>query len=347
MIVTMKSFSTAFAADRKALGLRQRQLAEALRVSQQAIARWETGQSAPRVPVYKRLVEFLQARCQESGIECQTASAPQPLNPALSAYIEDAIADQEAGIVRTDWKGRPTDPESLRRLLEMVKEQEPHWEKERFRDDLIDKVAALGAEWGEIPELRPAVLNAFGEVREEQDIKTAIEAKSLDEKWLIEWLSAMERQISEHIANRRFLSHSQRRERDGARLMEFLPAPLRNQVNVSVERGISKRTIDYFSNRVVAEIKVLHPYRPPSFSINSYASEVVDLLLAKTMSFGQEKEYLLLLIHNEPGQNSDLSLRMMPMVADCSALGIKALLLGSYRQAAFLISDLEGLNLAN
>jgi transcriptional regulator with XRE-family HTH domain len=337
----MKTFAKALEADRRALAIRQKTLAEMVGVSQQAIARWENGQSAPRVEPYKRLVKVLERECAGKGIESEVAKAKRPLSPNLEAVLEDALIDIAEGVPRVDWKGNPANPEAIRRVLEHVKRNKDKWRREEKKLALTAQVAGLAERWAEIPELRNHIVEVFGNELDEDTITQVIEHREYDENWLENWLKKMEPVLRDYLASRRFLSLAQRRQRDAELLREHLPAPLWTSINVSVERGISKRVIDYFSNQVVAEIKVLNPFRPPVFSINAYASEVVDLLLAKTMAFGHDKEYLLLLIHDDVSQHDDLSYRMMSMQADCSALGIRALLVKSYKQAAFLIRGLE------
>jgi len=55
--------------ERSALGLSQQEVADAISISQQAIARWETGSSYPRMSVLNRLCEFFENKCLETGNE--------------------------------------------------------------------------------------------------------------------------------------------------------------------------------------------------------------------------------------------------------------------------------------
>lgn len=64
-------FANQLLLERNTLGLNQQEVADAISISQQAVARWETGASYPRMGVLNRLCTFFEHKYLEIGNESQ------------------------------------------------------------------------------------------------------------------------------------------------------------------------------------------------------------------------------------------------------------------------------------
>jgi hypothetical protein len=209
-------------------------------------------------------------------------------------------------------------------------------------------LSKLARELSKYPSLIPMRDEAFGPVLTESAVKdwVAKHAGKFDYgKWAAKAHLALYREFCKDRgldANEpTTLSALHPQEEKDESFFKALPFFLQKNTKVPVDRGINRRIYDYFSNHVVAELKHLHLHRQPSFSINAYAPDVVSLMLAKTMSFGQPKEYFLFLIHHDLQQDADMSYRMIGLQHDCSSLGIRVLAVDSTKRAAAIIEEAE------
>jgi len=105
----MKNFAQTLKADRERLGWTQEQLAEALGVTQQAIARWEKGISFPRPARRHALLEVL-------GAQSQMAQSP-PRSEFLPAADFPAVAVTPASDMQTKMQERQAIYAALRKSL--------------------------------------------------------------------------------------------------------------------------------------------------------------------------------------------------------------------------------------
>jgi len=65
----LNKFAQQLLLERTTLGLNQQEVADAISISQQAVARWETGASYPRMAVLNRLCDFFEHKYLENGNE--------------------------------------------------------------------------------------------------------------------------------------------------------------------------------------------------------------------------------------------------------------------------------------
>jgi transcriptional regulator with XRE-family HTH domain len=75
METNINKFADQLLLERSSLGLNQQQIADAISISQQAIARWETGSSYPRLAVLNRLCDFIENKYLENGNESRLRNA--------------------------------------------------------------------------------------------------------------------------------------------------------------------------------------------------------------------------------------------------------------------------------
>lgn len=75
METNINKFADQLLLERSSLGLNQQQIADAISISQQAIARWETGASYPRLAVLNRLCDFIENKYLENGNESRLRNA--------------------------------------------------------------------------------------------------------------------------------------------------------------------------------------------------------------------------------------------------------------------------------
>lgn len=68
-------FANQLLLERNTLGLNQQEVADAISISQQAVARWENGVSYPRMGVLNRLCDFFEQKCLEIGNESNLRNA--------------------------------------------------------------------------------------------------------------------------------------------------------------------------------------------------------------------------------------------------------------------------------
>jgi transcriptional regulator with XRE-family HTH domain len=87
----MKTFAETLKSDRERLHMTQEQLAERLGVSQQAIARWEAGESFPRPQRRKLLLEVLGAQSQMAQSPPATAFLPAAEFPPGQVTVTTAM----------------------------------------------------------------------------------------------------------------------------------------------------------------------------------------------------------------------------------------------------------------
>lgn len=338
----MNKFAQALVWDRETLGLTQTQLAEAIDISQQAIARWEGGQSFPRKAAYNKLIDYLTVRSEQMGRNCLTREAPSPQPGMLTEKIHDFLEEQEYG------DGPKATPEHIKAItdfldvLNKVKDEtNPNIEFNLVENDILHFIEQMV----EIPELKDRVTSTFGSNPNEKSVELWL--KEQDSRSLKQWVNETRELLIKHhgfdskiIESNRFEKYNHP-DRIRKELEVNLHAAFRKSIDVMVQRGINSKQYDYFSQNVVAEFKMLHPYRPPSFNINQYAPAVVSLMLAKTMSFGQNKTYYLFLLHSNLTDADDLAVRMQSLQLDCSSLGIHVLLVKSIKQASTAIQAAE------
>jgi transcriptional regulator with XRE-family HTH domain len=341
----MNEFAKALSWDRELLGLTQAELAAAINISQQAIARWEGGQSSPRKAAWDRLIKFMDIECSKKGKESLTVKAPLPLPGLLTERLTDFIEKQE------EQDGPKASPERIAataKFLESIQKykegyaQQLKEEVEQKTTDILSSDAWYHAkELNAIPELRYLATQQFGE-----DISQEIVSQWIlktEEETVRQWINNSRETLITYYRDKKETMHHLYYDRlsypDRLRkeLTENLHAAFHQNIDVMVQRGINSRRYDYFSKNVVAEFKILHPHRPPSFNINQYAPNVVSLMLAKTMSFGQDKVYYLLIMHHDISEHDVMSVRMQSLQLDCSSLGIHALLVKDMKQAAAAI----------
>lgn len=332
----MNKFAQALIWDREKLGLTQSQLAEAIDISQQAIARWEGGQSFPRKGAYNKLISFLTARSEQLGKECLTKDAPMPLPGLLSERLQEFLEDQEIS------DGPKATPERIKATTEFLDvlnktkaEANPNLEFELVENDVWFFVKEMRGIHGP---LRDHVLRVFGDDATETKVEKWI--KNTEPAKVKSWMDESRELLIAHYGTKRktaegvLFERYNHPDRIPKELRDNIHAAFWKNINVMVQRGINSKQYDYFSQNVVAEFKMLHPFRPPSFNINQYAPAVVSLMLAKTMSFGQHKTYYLFLLHNNQMEEDVMSVRMQSLQLDCSSLGIHVLLVRNIKQAA-------------
>jgi transcriptional regulator with XRE-family HTH domain len=96
--------------DRYSLGISQSDLAIALKISQQAVGRWETGRSFPRHAVLDRLKEFFKKELekigQESLVNTTVIDFPLPIKKTeLKIELRDYFAAKAMQVVKcSDYK---------------------------------------------------------------------------------------------------------------------------------------------------------------------------------------------------------------------------------------------------
>jgi transcriptional regulator with XRE-family HTH domain len=338
----MNKFAQALIWDRDTLGLTQSQLAEAIDISQQAIARWEGGQSFPRKAAYNKLINYLTARSEQMGKECRTKEAPMPLPGLLTEELQSFLEEQEKG---TGPKATPERIKATTEFLDAVNktkaEANLNIEFELIANDIRHFINELDV----IPELKGRVTSTFGSNPNDDDIEKWV--KKQDAQGLKQWVSDTRELLVKHYGIKRKTVESalferfNHPDRISKELRDNIHSAFWKNIEVLVERGINSKRHDYFSNNVVAEFKMLHPFRPPSFNISQYAPAVVSLMLAKTMSFGQNKTYFLFLLHNNQAEEDVMAVRMQSLQLDCSSLGIHVLMVKNIKQAAMTIQLAE------
>jgi transcriptional regulator with XRE-family HTH domain len=338
----MNKFAQALIWDREALNLTQTQLAEAIEISQQAIARWEGGQSFPRKGAYNKLIDYLTARSEQMGRNCLTREAPTPQPGLLSERLNEFLEAQEEG---TGPKATPERIKAITDFLDTVNkvkdDTNPNVEFNLVENDIWHFIEQMVV----VPELKDRVTSTFGSNPNEKSVELWL--KQQDTHNLKQWVNETRELLIKHHGFDSKIVDASRFERynhpDRIRkaLEVNLHAAFHNNLDVMVQRGINHKQYDYFSQNVVAEFKMLHPYRPPSFNINQYAPAVVSLMLAKTMSFGQNKTYFLFLIHNNQTEEDVTTVRMQSLQLDCSSLGIHVLMVKNIKQAAMAIQLAE------
>jgi transcriptional regulator with XRE-family HTH domain len=339
----MNKFAQALMLDREALGLTQGQLAQAIGISQQAIARWEGGQSFPRRGAHNSLINFLSARSEQLGRECLTREAPMPLPGVLSERLQEFLEEQEKG---TGPKATPERIEAISGFLDGINkikaEASQQIEYELIENDVWFFVKEMREIHGP---LRDHVIRILGDDATEKKVEQWI--KKTDPTIVKKWIDESRELLIKHYGHTRKTVEAVQFERYnhpdriGKELRENIHAAFWKNIDVMVQRGINSKQHDYFSQNVVAEFKMLHPFRPPSFNINQYAPAVVSLMLAKTMSFGQNKTYFLFLLHNNQAEEDVMAVRMQSLQLDCSSLGIHVLLVKNIKQAAMAIQLAE------
>lgn len=340
----MNEFAKALMSDREALGLTQGQLAEAIGISQQAIARWEGGQSFPRTSTYNKLVNHLQIRCEQMGKQSQTKDAPTPMPGLLSDRLHEFLEAQNEG---SGPKASPERLEAITDFLDKVNklkaETNLNIEHPLIDNDIWHFIKELVA----IPELKGRVTEAFGSSPTDATVRAWInkhQAKDI-KTWIDESRELLKNYPKTFTKSKSletvFLERYNAPERISKELRENIHASLWKNIDVMVQRGINSKQHDYFSQNVVAEFKMLHPFRPPSFNINQYAPSVVSLMLAKTMSFGYDKKYYLFLLQNNLRDEDAMMVRMQSLQLDCSSLGIHVLLVKNMKLAATHIQEAE------
>ena len=343
----MNTLGKAIQNDRQALGWSQQELAERVGVTQQAIARWELDQSVPRKNKHEKLVQELEVACGKINRPADVTNASRP----APTFISDRLTDLMRGIGKGKFEDQNAEERynAVMNLWDRVsalpQQIIPGQELYLEENDLL----SLAKQLHESPTLRGLGREVFGLDPSESAVKEHLAANAMKDFDYGKWARRVRELLWEEFNKARGYdtktigaAPSLSPQADQLVILrENLHASLWNNLNVSVERGINHRNYDYFSNHVVAEVKTLHAHRPPSFSINAYAPEVVSLMLAKTMSFGQHKEYLLLLVYEDMSKYEDISYRLIGLQHDCSSLGIRAILLKSTMQAAWLIQEAE------
>jgi transcriptional regulator with XRE-family HTH domain len=338
----MNKFAQALMRDRETLGLTQGQLAEAIGISQQAIARWEGGQSFPRTSTYNKLVNHLQIRCEQMGKQSLTKDTPTPMPGLLSDKLQEFLESQNEG---SGPKASPERLEAITDFLDNVNklkaETNLNIEHPLIDNDIWHFIKELVA----IPELKGRVTKAFGSNPTDATVRAWINQNQA--KDIKTWIDESRELLVKHYGFKRSVIDANLFEKENAPdrisqgIRDNIHAAFWKNIGVMVQRGINSKQYDYFSNNVVAEFKMLHPFRPPSFNINQYAPAVVSLMLAKTMSFGQNKTYFLFLLHNKQIEEDVIAVRMQSLQLDCSSLGIHVLMVKNIKQAAMSIQLAE------
>lgn len=331
----MNEFAKALSLDREFLKLTQAELASAIKISQQAIARWEGGQSSPRRAAHNRLITFLDIECSKKGKQSLTLNTPLPLPGLLSERLTDFVESQEEAE-----GGQTASPERLKATVDFLNQVE----KYKRAAEANVRVEVLGSdtwyhvrELNAIPELRHRATQLFGLEPTQEKVLEWLE--KTDSATVKEWTNETKELLIKYYRDTKVTVHHLYYDRLSypetlrTELRENLHAAFHQNIDVLVQRGINSKRYDYFSKNVVAEFKLLHPHRPPSFNINQYAPAVVSLMLAKTMSFGQDKTYYLIIMHPDINSHDVMSVRMQSLQLDCSSLGIHAILLGNMKQA--------------
>jgi transcriptional regulator with XRE-family HTH domain len=344
----MNTLGKAIQNDRQALGLSQQELADKVGVTQQAIARWELDQSVPRKSKHEKLVQELEIACGKINRPAEVTNAARP----TPTFISDRLTELMREIGREKFKNHDAEErynaimDLWKRVSSLPQQIIPGQELTLVENDLL----SLAKELDESPALRGKGREVFGPDPSEDAVKKYLAANAMKDFDYGQWARRCRELLWEEYNKQRGYdlknigtAPSLTPELDQINtLRNNLHSSLWGNLNVSVERGINRRNYDYFSNHVVAEIKLLHSHRPPSFNINAYAPEVVSLMLAKTMSFGQHKEYLLLLVYEDITRYDDMSFRLIGLQHDCSSLGVRTVLLKSFAQAAWVIQEIEG-----
>ena len=308
-----RQWGEALIKDRKFLALNQTEFAielsksQNISVNQQSVARWESG-AAPRKDTYDALCRYLNTVLKDHNYESQVLKADLPPSWAFAAWVSNHTTDTKT----ERWKN------DVYTLMESLSFDEVN---QHLIKDLFPTGFSLKGfeDWWESTQL-------------ELKVKWYENARQID---LDHRFKSNEEQGSSNLTRHNHLEHL---------LADLLKKPLNNNLQVALKRGINERVYDYFSNKLVAEVKYLPDNRPPSFAIASHAPEIVALKLAETLAFGQNKTYALFLMHHNAGAHEDFNAKYHSLVADCAALGVHLVLVNSVKAIATFITRCEAAN---
>lgn len=339
-------FAIAIRMDREAIGITQLELAEVLNVTQQAVTRWENGLSVPKQATRMKLREYLNNECAKKGTVSKAAEAKLP-NPKF--LTEDLYKHYEESKI----KGNVNDTEAAKAHVKTIVEQ-----TNKFQNAVTDEEELpiynndiLGLIEGAylIKSDTYLVSDKFGSEFSPDVVSKWIQETPPNE--VVEFIDDLRQKVSDvwgGVSKRHQPDARQERLFNESlrdlELRKYLHPDLLGNLQVTVQRGINHKRYDYFSNNVVAEFRYLHQFRQPTFQISQYAPSVVQLLLAKEMSFGQKKTYFLFLVSPEFSNKEEQGIRAQSLQLDCASLGVHLLLISNVKTAALAINLAEHLS---
>jgi len=238
----MNKFAQALMLDREALGLTQGQLAQGIGISQQAIARWEGGQSFPRTSTYNKLVNHLQIRCEQAGRQSLTKDAPIPMPGLLSDRLQDFLDSQQEG---TGPKASPERLDAITDFLDNVNKLKAETNLNIERPLIDNDIWHFIKEMVVIPELKGRATEAFGSNPTDATVRAWINKhQAKDIKTWIDESRELLRNYPKTITKSKsleevFLDRYNAPERISKELRENIHASLWKNIDVTVQRGIN------------------------------------------------------------------------------------------------------------